>query len=326
MLRWEKSAFPSGCFTLFLPLICQFMSMDHQQSVTISSAVVPKWREYMALMKLRLSSSVVFSSVIGYLLGASSVRFLDLTILTLGGVMVTGAANAFNQLIEKVQDSKMNRTAQRPVASGRLSVNEALIVAFVLSILGLGLLYSLNFLTFIFGAASVVLYALVYTPLKAKTSFAVFVGAFPGAIPIMLGWVAATGRFGVEPGTLFAWQFLWQFPHFWAIAWLLHNDYAKAGYVLLPSGKPDRASAFQAVLYASGLLGLVLLPYFGLAGRFVVSAPATALTFFLGLVLVYRAWVLFRKLDHASARKLMLYSIVYLTLTQIIWVVDHFIG
>lgn len=280
----------------------------------------------MALMKLRLSSSVVFSSVIGYLLGASTVRFLDLLVLTLGGIFVTGSANAFNQIIEKVQDSKMSRTAQRPVASGRLSVNEALVVAFILSIIGLGLLYSLNFLTFIFGAASVVLYALVYTPLKAKTAFAVFVGAFPGAIPIMLGWVAATGQFGVEPGTLFAWQFLWQFPHFWAIAWLLHNDYAKAGYVLLPSGKPDRASAFQAVLYASGLLGLVLLPYFGLAGSFTVSAPATALTFLLGLFLVFRAWVLFRKLDHASARKLMLYSIVYLTLTQIIWVVDHFIA
>lgn len=300
--------------------------MNHHQSVTISTAVVPKWREYTALMKLRLSASVVFSSVIGYLLGAATVRFLDLLILTLGGVLVTGAANAFNQVIEKEQDSKMNRTSQRPVASGRLSVTEALIVAFVLSLMGLSLLYTLNFLTFIFGAASVVLYALVYTPLKAKTSFAVFVGAFPGAIPIMLGWVAATGQFGVEPGTLFAWQFLWQFPHFWAIAWLLHNDYAKAGYVLLPSGEPDRASAFQAILYSSGLLGLVLLPYFGLAGHFTVGATATVATFLLGLFLVYRAWVLFRKLDNVSARKLMLYSIVYLTLTQIIWVIDHFIA
>lgn len=300
--------------------------MQTNQTTAVQTLTIPRWREYTALMKLRLSSSVVFSSVVGYLLGVSQVRAVEIVILALGGILVTGAANAFNQIIEKHQDARMSRTSNRPVAAGRLSVTEAIIVASILVVAGLSLLYTLNFLTFIFGAASVVLYALVYTPLKGKTSFAVFVGAFPGAIPIMLGWVAATGQFGVEPGTLFAWQFLWQFPHFWAIAWLLHQDYAKAGYVLLPSGQKDKASAFQTVLYATGLLGLVLLPYFGLAGSFVVSLPATAIIFVLGSVLVFRAWVLLRTLDNTSARKLMLYSIVYLTLTQIIWVVDHFIA
>jgi heme o synthase len=299
--------------------------MNTQQTATISTAAVSRWRDYVMLMKLRLSSSVVFSSVTGYLLGASAVRAWEIVVLIIGGILVTGAANAFNQIIEKEEDALMSRTANRPVASGRLSVNEALVVAFALVVVGLTLLYTLNFLTFIFGALSVVLYALVYTPLKGKTAFAVFVGAFPGAIPIMLGWVAATGTFGVEPGTLFAWQFLWQFPHFWAIAWLLHNDYSKAGYVLLPSGKPDRVSAFQTLLYASGLMLLVLLPYLGLAGSFTVSTTATIIVLILGTVLVFRAYVLLRKLNHSAARKLMLYSILYLTLTQIIWVVDHFI-
>jgi protoheme IX farnesyltransferase len=298
--------------------------MDTQHSATLHAAV-PRWRDYLMLMKLRLSSSVVFSSVTGYLLGAITVRFWEIIILIFGGILVTGAANAFNQIIEKQQDAAMKRTANRPIASGRMSINEGLLVAFTLLIAGLILLYSLNFLTFIFGAASVVLYALVYTPLKGKTSFAVFVGAFPGAIPIMLGWVAATNSFGIEPGTLFAWQFLWQFPHFWAIAWLLHQDYQKAGYTLLPSGKPDRQSAFQALLYSTGLILLVLLPYFGLAGRFTVSGVATLIVLILGAILVIRALALFKRLDHTAARKLMLYSILYLSLTQIIWVTDHFI-
>ncbi|MCC5916793.1 MAG: protoheme IX farnesyltransferase [Cryomorphaceae bacterium] len=299
--------------------------MNSQSSSALTAVQSSRWKDYLALMKLRLSTSVVFSSTAGYLLGASQVILWEMFALIFGGILVTGAANAFNQIIEKEQDSLMNRTANRPVASGRMGIPEAMTLAFIILIGGLALLYTLNFLTFIFGALSVVLYALVYTPLKGKTSFAVFVGAFPGAIPIMLGWVAATNSFGVEPGTLFAWQFLWQFPHFWAIAWLLHNDYKKAGYVLLPSGQPDRASAFQALLYATGLLMLVLLPYFGLAGTLKISGIATSIIFTLGLVLVYYAYRLFKRLDNASARKLMLFSILYLTLTQIIWVIDRFI-
>ncbi len=301
--------------------------MNSQQTTAVlTSTSKTRWKDYVMLMKLRLSSSVVFSSLTGYLLGASNIVAWEIIALVFGGILVTGAANAFNQLIEKEQDSLMNRTANRPVASGRMSILEGLVVAFVLLILGSALLLSLNFLTFIFGLASVVLYALVYTPLKGKTAFAVFVGAFPGAIPIMLGWVAATNSFGVEPGTLFAWQFLWQFPHFWAIAWLLHKDYLKAGYVLLPSGNPDRRSAFQALLYSAGLMLLILLPYLGLAGSFQVSGIATSIIAVLGFVLIFRAFVLFKRLDNTAARKLMLYSIFYLTITQIIWVVDHFIS
>lgn len=295
-------------------------------SALLTNTSSSRLKDYVMLMKLRLSSSVVFSSLTGYLLGAHNIIAWEIIALVLGGILVTGAANAFNQVMEKEQDALMSRTANRPVASGRLSIAEGLIIAFVLLISGSVLLLSLNFLTFIFGLASVVLYALVYTPLKGKTAFAVFVGAFPGAIPIMLGWVAATNSFGVEPGTLFAWQFLWQFPHFWAIAWLLHKDYLKAGYVLLPSGNPDRRSAFQALLYSAGLMLLILLPYLGLAGSFTVSGTATMMIALLGLILIFRAFVLFKRLDNTAARKLMLYSIFYLTVTQIVWVIDHFIS
>jgi heme o synthase len=295
-------------------------------SALLTNTSSSRLKDYVMLMKLRLSSSVVFSSLTGYLLGAHNIIVWEIIALILGGILVTGAANAFNQLMEKEQDALMSRTENRPIASGRLSIVEGLIIAFVLLISGSVLLLSLNFLTFIFGLASVVLYALVYTPLKGKSAFAVFVGAFPGAIPIMLGWVAATNSFGVEPGTLFAWQFLWQFPHFWAIAWLLHKDYLKAGYVLLPSGNPDRRSAFQALLYSAGLMLLILLPYLGLAGSFTVSGVATIIIALMGLILIFRAFLLFKRLDNSAARKLMLYSIFYLTVTQIVWVIDHFIS
>ncbi len=216
-------------------------------------------REYAMLSKLRLASSVVFSAIAGYLLGADTVQFSVIVALTIGGLMVVAASNAFNQVIEKDRDAKMDRTKDRPVAANRLSRLEAMLFASAVGLMGLWLLYYINPMSAMFGALSIFIYVLIYTPMKAVSGWAVFVGAFPGAIPFMLGWVAATNSFGVEPGTLFAIQFMWQFPHFWAIAWLVHDDYLKAGYNLLPTGKRDSLSAFLAVIYSVGLVGIEML-------------------------------------------------------------------
>ena len=178
------------------------------------------------ITKARLSVSVVFSSVAGYLLATPQVDFYTLFLLCLGGYCMVGASNVYNQIIEKDLDALMDRTRLRPLPDQRMSVNSAFILASILTVLGIGLLYVINPKTAMFGAISIFMYVSLYTPLKTRSPLAVFVGAFPGAIPFMLGWVAATGEFGIEPGTLFMIQFFWQFPHFWAIGWFLHDDYA----------------------------------------------------------------------------------------------------
>ncbi|MBA3985333.1 MAG: protoheme IX farnesyltransferase, partial [Flavobacteriales bacterium] len=171
---------------------------------------------------MRLSVSVVFSSIAGYLLGAETVSITTLLLLAIGGYLMVGASNAFNQIIEKDLDVLMHRTRNRPIPAGRMTVNTAFVIATVFTILGIGVLYSINPKTAMFGAISIFMYVSLYTPLKTKTPLSVFVGAFPGAIPFMLGWVAAAGNFGIEAGTLFMIQFFWQFPHFWAIGWFLY--------------------------------------------------------------------------------------------------------
>ena len=201
---------------------------------TSFSSVITDFKE---ITKARLAVSVVFSSIAGYLLAAYEIDLLSLVLLAFGGYCMVGASNAFNQVIERDLDALMKRTRNRPVASGRMSVNRAMIIASVLTVMGVAALYYLSPKTALFGAISIFLYTCVYTPLKTKTPLAVFVGAFPGAIPFMLGWVAATNDFGIEPGTLFMIQFFWQFPHFWALGWILDDDYKQAGFRLLPTGK-----------------------------------------------------------------------------------------
>ena len=278
------------------------------------------------LTKARLNLSVVYSALAGYFLGAAQPTFSVLMYLSFGGFLVVGAANAFNQILEKDRDAAMQRTEKRPLPSGRLSVMEAMIAATAMALSGLWMLFLINPLTFGFGAFSLFLYVLVYTPLKSMGSIAVFVGAFPGAIPALLGWVAATNDFDIEPGTLFAIQFLWQFVHFWAIAWILDDDYRKAGYSLLPSGKRDWKTAFQIVLYALFLLPVSLLPYFGMTGSLTLSAVGAVVVGVLGLGFVWFAIQLLRKRDKATARGLMIYSIVYLPIVQLTLVLDKFIG
>lgn len=272
-----------------------------------------------------LSLSVVFSSIAGYLLGAKTVDIVTLILLCFGGYFMVGASNAYNQIIERDLDALMDRTKNRPIPAGRISVNNAFIIAVSFTILGIATLYIINPRTAMYAAISIFLYACVYTPLKTKTPLAVFVGAIPGAIPFMLGWVAARDNFGIEPGTLFAIQFFWQFPHFWAIGWLLFEDYQKGGFFMLPTGKRDKGTAVQIILYSIWTLLVSLIPAFGFTGDLKLSIVASIIVLALGLIMLYYAIELFKKRTSKAAKQLMLASVVYITLLQIVYVADKFI-
>lgn len=281
--------------------------------------------DYAMLLKFRLTSSVVFSAGAGYLLATPMFEWSTLLALVLGGFLVVGASNAYNQVWERDRDALMNRTKNRPVATGRLSVSEALVVSTVALIGGISLLYSINHLSAIFGLASVILYTLVYTPLKARTPWAVFVGAFPGAIPFMLGWVAATNDFDVEPGVLFLLQFLWQFPHFWAIGWVAYDDYARAGYYLLPNRKRDQTAANLIIIYTMWMIIVSVLPVFGMTGSLTLSSPAALIILALGAWMLSKGIALKKNPSGEYARKLMLTSVAYLPLVQIVYVIDRYL-
>ena len=281
--------------------------------------------DFKEITKMRLSLSVVFSSIAGYLLGAETISVKVLILLALGGYFMVGASNAFNQIIEKDLDALMHRTKNRPVASGRMTVNTAFIIACVFTVLGIVILYTINEQTAMFGAISIFLYTSVYTPLKTKTPLSVFVGAIPGAIPFMLGWVAATDHFGIEPGTLFALQFFWQFPHFWAIGWFLFEDYKRGGFFMLPTGKQDKGTAIQIILYTIWTILISIIPVFGFTGKLELSIVAAIIVFGLGLVMLYYAILLYKKMTEKAAKQLMLSSVLYITIIQVIYVVDKFL-
>lgn len=281
--------------------------------------------DFKEITKMRLSLSVVFSSIAGYLLGAETISVKVLILLALGGYFMVGASNAFNQIIEKDLDALMHRTKNRPVASGRMTVNTAFIIACVFTVLGIVILYTINEQTAMFGAISIFLYTSVYTPLKTKTPLSVFVGAIPGAIPFMLGWVAATDHFGIEPGTLFALQFFWQFPHFWAIGWFLFEDYKRGGFFMLPTGKQDKGTAIQIILYTIWTILISIIPVFGFTGKLQLSIVAAIIVFALGLVMLYYAILLYKKMTEKAAKQLMLSSVLYITIIQVIYVVDKFL-
>lgn len=238
---------------------------------------------------------------------------------------MVGASNAFNQIIEKDLDALMHRTKNRPVASGRMTVRTAFVIACIFTILGIVILYTINEQTAMFGAISIFLYTSVYTPLKTKTPLSVFVGAIPGAIPFMLGWVAATDHFGIEPGTLFALQFFWQFPHFWAIGWFLFEDYKRGGFFMLPTGKQDKGTAIQIILYTIWTILVSIIPVFGFTGKLELSIVAAIIVFGLGLVMLYYAILLYKKMTEKAAKQLMLSSVLYITIIQVIYVVDKFL-
>lgn len=297
--------------------------MEKAQEVQSNSlGVAVKAKAILALTKARLNISVVYSAIAGYLLGADSYSALEMIYLSLGGYLVVGAANGFNQVIEKDRDALMQRTRNRPMPTGKLSLLEAMLACTVMAVVGLAFLYQINPLTVGFGAFALFVYVLVYTPLKAVGPIAVFVGAFPGAIPALLGWVAATNDFGIEPGTLFALQFLWQFTHFWAIGWIADEEYKKAGYVLLPSRQRDTRTAYQIVIYTIFILPVSLLPYFGITGALQLSTVAAVVVLLAGLWLLYKAFVLYRSRSVQDARALMMASILYLPLVQLVYVID----
>jgi protoheme IX farnesyltransferase len=284
-----------------------------------------KVTEYAQFTKLRLSSLVVFSAIIGYVIAVEELNrtanWLEMTMLFLGGFLVTGASNGFNQVIEREYDKLMPRTASRPIPTGKMSVLEGNIVASFLAITGTALLFIfVNPLSAILGAGALLLYVFAYTPLKRITPWAVFVGAFPGAIPPMLGWVAASaspentfGFIGTNALLLFAVQFMWQFPHFWAIAWVVDDDYRKAGFRLLPSKERDKSSAFQCLVYTLFLLPVSMLPLlFGMTGIIGISV-----VFVCGVLFMLQAWKLYKTLEIKAASKLMFGSFIYLPVVQL---------
>ena len=297
------------------------MLADTQKSPTLSLLI----SDLLLLTKARLTLSVVFSSLAGYLLAVPSPSMWHILLLSVGGYGLAGASNAFNQIIEKEIDAKMLRTQNRPIPAGRMSVQVAFGIALTLLIVGLAILYSLNPKTAMFGAISVFLYTCAYTPLKTITPLSVFVGAIPGAIPFMLGWVSATGSFGLESGILFMIQFFWQFPHFWAIGWMMHNDYQKAGINMLPTGKPGNATALQIIFYTLWTILISIVPVFGFTGALQLSVLGAAAIGVVGLIFLWAGLRLYRSHSEANARKLMIVSIVYITAIQWIYVLDKFL-
>ncbi len=294
-------------------------------STANSTTSVLTFADFKEITKSRLAISVIISSLAGYLLGAYEVQFTSLLLLSFGGYCMVGASNAFNQIIEKDLDLLMNRTRNRPIPSGRMSVSKALSLAIGMTVLGVVSLYILNPQTAMFGAICIFLYTCVYTPLKTKTPLAVFIGAFPGAIPFMLGWVAATDDFGIEPGTLFMIQFFWQFRHFWALAGMLDDDYKRGGFKMLPTGKKDGATALQIIMYTLWMILISIIPVFGITGRLHLSIGAAVVILLLGLVMLFFGFRLYERRDNKSARILMLVSVSYISLIQLIYVIDKFI-
>lgn len=274
---------------------------------------------YMDFVKFRLASLVIISALSGYLfVGASD--GLEIFYLLFGGFLVTAASNGSNQIWERELDILMNRTGKRPLPLGNMTVNHGLFVVAICLLPGLWMLYQLNLGSMLLGLAAFVSYVFIYTPMKRVSPWAVFVGAFPGAIPPMLGAVAGSDSFGLIPGVLFFVQFVWQFPHFWAIAWVLYDDYKQGGFSLLPSktGK-SKASAYQIAAYSFALIPFTLLPW--LLGRCgtttLIIGGVLSISFFL---LSYKLLV---TLDAKDARKLMFASFVYLPIIQFLYVFNR---
>lgn len=277
------------------------------------------------LTKVGLSMSVVFSSVTGYLLAVDTVNYSTLLLLAFGGFFMVGASNAFNQIIEKDTDKLMQRTKNRPLPAGRMSVNLAMTIAILFTIFGIAILYSINPKTALFGAISIFLYTCAYTPLKSVTPLTVFIGAIPGAIPFMLGWVAATNQFGIEAGFLFMIQFFWQFPHFWAIGWLQFEEYKKAGFSMLPMNTKGKGAVKQIIFYTAIMILVSIAPVLKVSGEFYIYPLTAIIVALLGGTMLYYGIKLHKSEENTDARKLMLSSVLYITVVQIVYVVDKFL-
>jgi heme o synthase len=277
-------------------------------------------KAFFQLLKFRLSMTVVFSSCFGYCLSPIVLRIQDILWFGFASLCVTSGANIINQIIEKESDKLMTRTQNRPLPSGRVSVNEAIWFSLICSVIGISILViEFNVSAALLAFLSLILYGFVYTPLKKHGPLAVLVGALPGAFPPMIGWVAATGQFGYEPGILFAIQFFWQFPHFWAIAWVLDEDYQKAGIKLLPSkGGRDLNSAIQIFIYTLFLLPLCWIPYY----LHMTGVNSAVIALICGILFLIQTLYLMKERTNKAAMQLMFGSFVYLPIVQIAYLID----
>lgn len=289
---------------------------------TNNSSLGKKIKAYIVFTKFRLSSLVILSALSGYLFALDkehSYNGLHVFYLLLGGFLVTSASNGSNQIWERDLDKLMKRTERRPIPMGLMSVNEAFIIVILCLLAGTYMLYLINFYSALLGFFAFISYVFIYTPMKRVTPWAVFIGAFPGAIPPMLGAIAATGKFGFLPGVLFFVQFVWQFPHFWAIAWVLYDDYKSAGFSLLPSktGK-SKESAFQIAAYSLALIPFSLLPWLL---DWTGTLSLVVATICSGLFFWY-SYRLFLSCDTKDAKRLMFASFIYLPIIQFLYVFD----
>jgi len=283
--------------------------------------IAAKLQDYKLLIKFNLSFMVVFSAVISYLL-APKVKEYDwkaILLLFLGGMLVTGSANAINQVVEKDTDAMMKRTAKRPVASGRMSIQEGWTFAIIAGVAGVLILAHFNFLTAALATFSLFVYAFIYTPLKKVSSISVLVGAVPGSLPCLIGWAAGNDDLSTGGWVLFALQFFWQFPHFWAIAWIAHKDYTAAGFKMMPSNEgPTKYSAIQAVIYSLLLLPVGVLPYFtGMTGLLSMGIVVIA-----NGLMIWQCVRLYREMTVKAARRVMFGSYIYLPVVLLALLVD----
>lgn len=314
-----------------------------QSSDSASFSLAAKVKDYFQLIKFTLSFTVVFSCVISYLLAPNLLAYDGgmIVLLFVAGMLVTGSANAINQAVEKDTDAMMKRTSNRPVANGRMSQKEAYTFALIAGTLGVFMMgwffkgddNGFNWNAALLSAFSLFLYAFIYTPLKKINSVAVLVGAFPGALPCLIGWVAATNMidpFGIlvvngkefsniGGWILFAIQFLWQFPHFWAIAWVAHSDYSKAGFKLLPSDKgPTRFTAIQGIMYSVLMIPVGILPYyFGMSGQ--ISMWILVIC---NVAMVIQSIRLYNEMNAKAARRVMFSSYIYLPIVLLALLAD----
>ncbi len=287
-----------------------------------SFSIAAKLKDYMLLIKFTLSFTVVFSCVICYLLAPKVVAYdwYMIVLLFLAGMLITGSANAINQAVEKDTDAMMKRTSKRPVANGSMSQQEAYTFAVIAGIVGVGMMwYFFNLSSALVSAFSLFLYSFIYTPLKKINSIAVLIGALPGALPCLIGWVAGNDDFSLGGWVLFGMQFLWQFPHFWAIAWVAHEDYSKAGFKLLPADKgPTKFTAIQTIMYSVLMIPIGMAPYFiGLSG-------ITSLWIVLAcnLFMVFQSARLYKEMDVKAARRVMFSSYIYLPIVLLALLAD----
>ena len=286
------------------------------------------FKYYSQLIKLRLSITVVFSAIAGYLLGVDTPNSLELFLLAIGGLLVTGSANAFNQIIERDRDRLMERTKNRPLPSNNLSINQAIIFASIIGFLGLYLLSFLNLQCTFFALLSLLMYTLFYTPLKKISSISIFVGAFPGAIPCLLGWVGATNDFGLAAGILFAIQFCWQFPHFIAISWLLEDQYKAADLKMIigRTNKKFSTSSLIALIFSVFMTVVSIIPWLFIIKSIDLSSLFALIIFTLGLYFTFITMQLFLKGDKINAKKILVSSYIYLPLVQILYILDKYLN